>query len=235
MASGIIINRNAVPAPLFQPPASYGINRVPQRKALDPEKLLNLGLDLITRAQDQTSKACDLFRKLEKFACLNRDDLDDEDNVQILTELREDAEVLLERGLYSLDVALEILTRLGRPKAEFGEKVTEKSNKRWKACFLAMAGIYARAYQRVYEDVIPAKTLGDLSHVPPKLHFGEPAKAARKRYDHRLSAAVCGGFPLIEEYWRERLVKGVEAKHLPGVVTTRRGMSTVPGPGLQVY
>lgn len=222
MATGILIGRNPATSPPFQPPTFYGVNRVPQRKPLNPEKLLSLGLDLTSRAQEQITKACDLFRDLDKLARMNRDRLQAGDVVKALTDLREDAEVLLERGFYSLDVALEIMTRLRRPAPKFGERVTEESSARWKACFQAMAGIYSRAYLDIHDMVIAAPTCGDLSHVPPKLHFSEPAAVAMKRYHHRQSAAASVGLPLVLEYWRWRLVKGVEAGVLPGVVAYRQ-------------
>ena len=223
MATGLLLGRNPAPEPPFPPPASYGVNRVPQRRPLDPEKLLDLGLNLISRAQDQTTKACDLFKKLDNLARMNRDRLEDEDVVKALTNLREDAEVLLERGFHSLDTALEIMTRLRRPTPEFGERVTEESAVRWRACFQAIAGIYSRAYIAMHEMVIVTPTCGDLSHIPPKLHFYQNAQVTMRRYHHRQTAAELARLPLVLEYWRWRLVKGVEAGVVPGTVATRKG------------
>lgn len=229
MATGILLGRKPLPEPLFQPPISYGTNRIPERKPLDPEKLLGLGLSLTTRAKDQIAEAKGLFCRLDALARMNRTNLKDENVVKALVELREEAEVLLERGLYSLDVALETMTRLRRPRPSFAERVTEASHMRWKSCFGAMAGVYARVYFQIYSMVLQMPTCGNLSHVPPKLHFSQPAKIARTRYDHRLAAAQGARVRRVVEYWRCRIVKGIEAGELPGQVIVPAG-SPSPSP-----
>lgn len=228
MATGILMGRNPPLKPPFQPPTSTGINRVPARPPLDPEKLLNLGLDLTNNAKEKVSEACDLFSLLEWLARLNRANLEDQDVVKVLTELREDAEVLLERGLYSLDVAQEVRMRLGNHNPEHGETFTRKSSRRWLQCFYALSGIWSRAYIKVHGRILAAPTCGDLSHIPPKLHFGQPSREARKRYNNRLSVAVGANFPLVVDYWRSRLVKGIEAGELPGRVTLREEVRRWP-------
>lgn len=221
MATGLLLGRKPPPRPHFPPPTSFGINRVPEKKPLDPEKLLNLGLDLTNTAKDKITEACELFGRIGSLARLNRENLEDKDVVKALTDLREDAEVLLERGLYSLDVAQEVRTRLAKGNIELGETVTRESSRRWTQCFYALAGVWARAYIKIYGMVLGLQTYGNLSHVPPKLQFEPPSWEARKRYDRRLAVAAAANFPLVVEYWRRRLIRGIEAGDLPGRVVLR--------------
>lgn len=221
MATGILLKRPPAPKPPFQPPTSYGINRLPPPEPLDPEKFVGLGLDLSTRAREQTAQACGLFRLLDEFARLNRDNLANEDVVNVLTDLREEAEVVLERGFYAFDVATEVLTRIGRHEPVFGEIITKEGRDRWRSYFHSLRGVLARAYKGMYEMVLATPTCGDLSHIPPKLHFAEPALVMKRRYDRRLGLAVVAGHDEGKEYWRRRLVKGVGSGALPGQVVLR--------------
>lgn len=224
MASGILLKRKPLPKPPFQPPTSTGINRVPEKTPSDPEKLLTLGLDLTDKAKDKVAEARELFTRLDWLARLNRNNLEDEDVVTVLTDLREGAEVLLERGLYSLDVAQEIRKRLRNYEPKHGEEATRESTRRWRQCFYTLSGVWARTYIQVYGILLGTPTCGDLSHIPPNLHFYQPSREARKRYDDRLATAVGANFVLVVDYWRGRLVKGIEAGELPGRVTLREDM-----------
>lgn len=217
MATGILLKRPPAQKPPFQPP-TYGINRLPPPEPLDPEKFVGLGLYLSTRAREQTSKACGLFRRLDEFARLNRNNLSNADVVNALTNLREQAEVELERGFYAFDVATEVLTRIGRHEPSFGEIITREDRERWKSYFHSLRGVLARAYKGMYEMVLATPTCGDLSHIPPQLHFSDPGLVMKRRYDRRLGLAVVAGHDQGKEYWRRRLVKGVESGALPGQV-----------------
>lgn len=220
MATGILLKRPPAPKPPFKPP-SYGINRLPPPEPLDPEKFVGLGLDLSTRARKQVAKACELFQRLDEFARINRNNLSNEDVVNILTDLREEAEAELERGFYAFDVATEVLTRVGRHGPSFGEIITRKDRERWKSYFHSLRGVLARAYVGIYDMVLAAPTCGDLSHIPPQLHFSDPGLVMKRRYDRRQGMAVVAGHEEGKEYWRRRLVKGVESGALPGQVVLR--------------
>lgn len=220
MATGILLKRPPAQRPPSQPP-NYGINRLPPPEPLDPEKFVGLGFDLSTRAREQIAKACGLFRRLDEFARLNRNNLSNPDVVSTLTNLREEAEVQLERGFYAFDVATEVLTRIGRHEPSFGEIITREDRERWKSYFHSLRGVLARAYKGMYEIVLATPTCGDLSDIPPQLHFSDPGLVMKRRYDRRLGLAVVAGHDEGKEYWRRRLVKGVESGALPGQVVLR--------------
>ncbi|SPO00090.1 uncharacterized protein DNG_02942 [Cephalotrichum gorgonifer] len=235
MASGIIMKTRPVPKPPFPPPASFGINRVPEPKPLDLEKLLGLGTDLVARAWDEVQKACGLFRHLDELARVNRSNLGNKDVVTVLTDLRRDAEVSLERGFYAFDVAMEVLWRLkGHYPPALGEPVDKEFRMRQKSYYHALGGVAGRAYLKMYELVDVTPTTGDLSAIPPGLHFDDAATVAWRRYGSRYHVAMWNYNVDATSHWRRRLVRGIQSGILPGRILPGSGPPAGAGKDLSM-